>query len=57
MTSKNYRDLFRLPFLALFAVAIMVGMTGCETFEGAGQDIENAGEAVSDTADDVQDDL
>ncbi|NND61486.1 MAG: entericidin A/B family lipoprotein [Gammaproteobacteria bacterium] len=26
-------------------------MTGCETIEGAGQDIQNAGEVVEDAAD------
>ncbi|PWE33626.1 entericidin EcnA/B family protein [Maritimibacter sp. 55A14] len=38
-----------LPFAALIALA------ACNTVEGAGRDIESAGEAVTDTAQDAQD--
>ena len=35
-------------FFALLLCGL--GMAGCNTVEGAGQDIENAGESVQDTA-------
>lgn len=34
-----------------------LSLTGCNTVKGAGQDIEAAGDAVSDTADETQDSL
>ena len=40
-----------LPFLALFAV------TACETVEGAGRDLQTAGEAVTTESQDVQNDM
>jgi len=42
-----------LKFLLLAAslVAVFSIPAGCETMEGAGQDVENAGEAVEDAAD------
>jgi predicted small secreted protein len=36
--------------IALFAAALLVaGMTACNTVEGAGEDIESAGEAIQDS--------
>lgn len=40
-----------LPFLALFAV------TACETVEGAGRDLQTAGEVVTTESQDVQNDM
>lgn len=40
--------IFTLMFLSLAAVSLT--LTGCETLDGAGRDIENAGEAVQDAA-------
>lgn len=37
--------------LALFSLLALVA---CETIEGAGRDIENAGEVITDEAQDVQ---
>lgn len=37
-----------LPLLALIA------LTACETIEGAGQDIESAGEAIAEESREVQ---
>jgi len=38
--------------IALCAAAVLVLMgTGCRTAEGAGEDIESAGEAIQDTVD------
>lgn len=40
-------------FLRALLVTISIfGLSACETMEGAGQDIENAGEAIEDEADD-----
>ena len=41
----------KLSFLALVA-ALLLG--GCNTFEGAGKDIERGGEKLQDTAKDVK---
>lgn len=35
-----------LPILGLMVLGL--GLTGCETIEGAGKDIEKAGESVQD---------
>lgn len=35
-------------FILLFA--IVTGVTACETIEGAGRDIEDAGQAISEAA-------
>lgn len=40
--------------LLISAAAISLGLAGCQTLEGAGEDIENAGEALSDAADDPE---
>ena len=40
-----------LRFLMLISLAIIgLGLSACETMEGAGRDIENAGESVQDAA-------
>ena len=41
----------RMSRLSLIALA---AVTACETVKGAGQDIENAGEAVSEAAEDAE---
>lgn len=37
--------------VGLFVFAGCLAFAGCNTVEGAGQDVENAGEAVQDAAD------
>lgn len=37
-----------------FALLFGLGLAACNTVEGAGQDIENTGEAVQDTANDAR---
>jgi len=37
----------RISLLSLLALAFV---TACETIQGAGEDIENAGESISETA-------
>lgn len=32
------------------ALALVVGLAGCNTMEGLGQDLENTGEAIEDEA-------
>lgn len=39
--------------LFIFGLALLA-LTACETAKGAGRDIQKAGGAISDTADDVQ---
>ncbi len=41
----------------IMALMTVFTLAACETVEGAGQDISNAGDAVSDSAQDVQSDL
>lgn len=38
-------------FLTLFLVTGSFAIAGCNTIEGAGRDIQSAGEAVEDAAD------
>ena len=38
----------------LIGALVCVGMAGCNTFRGAGKDIQQGGQAVEDAADDVQ---
>lgn len=40
-----------LTMVAVASLAVMsFGLAGCETMEGAGEDIENAGQSVQDAA-------
>jgi entericidin B len=41
-------------FIALTMLLAIGFLVGCNTIHGAGKDIERGGEAVSDTAKDVQ---
>ena len=43
--------------MLLLAGALGVGLGGCNTMEGLGEDVEAAGETVSGTADDVEDEM
>lgn len=38
-------------FWALLLVAIALASTGCNTMEGAGEDVQRAGEEIEDSAD------
>ncbi|MAZ02022.1 MAG: hypothetical protein CMN56_02680 [Sneathiella sp.] len=42
---------FRYLVLALFTMSAL-SLTACETMEGAGEDIEKAGKAIQEEADD-----
>jgi predicted small secreted protein len=41
-------------FRTLALVALVLALASCNTMRGLGQDMSAAGDAVSDTADDVQ---
>ena len=40
--------------LTLIALLLAMGTTACNTVEGAGQDIQAAGNAIEDAADDAK---
>lgn len=40
--------------IAILAAMIVTTLTGCNTIEGAGKDLERGGEKVQDTAKDVK---
>ena len=40
--------------LAAMALMSLIGLSACETVEGAGRDISSAGQAVTDTAQQAQ---
>ena len=40
------------PFLLLTVLLMLLGLTGCETMEGLGKDIQSLGEAIEDSATD-----
>jgi predicted small secreted protein len=42
--------------IAIF-LAALVGLTACETVGGLGRDVRSAGEAVEETAEEVQEDM
>lgn len=44
------KKIFVLLLTALFLAATIVTLTGCNTMEGAGKDIEKGGKAVKDEA-------
>ena len=44
-------------FGIIAAMSIALAVSACNTMEGAGEDISAAGGAMSDTAEDVEDDM
>jgi predicted small secreted protein len=40
--------------LTIAAIALALGFSGCNTVEGAGQDIKSTGKAIERTADDAK---
>jgi entericidin B len=41
----------------LLALAALAALAGCNAMQGLGQDVSAGGDAISDTADDVEDDM
>ena len=50
MIKKTFTSLFTILFLA----GTMATITGCNTVEGAGKDIERGGEKIKDKASEVK---
>jgi len=49
--TKGKAMLNKTKILTVMCLAVLgLGMTACETVEGAGEDIEHAGDAVQDAA-------
>lgn len=42
---------------ATLSVLVLAGLAACNTVEGAGQDVQGGGEAISDTARETERDL
>jgi predicted small secreted protein len=43
--------------LGVVLLGLMLTLGACNTISGAGEDVEAAGDAMSDTADDVEEDM
>lgn len=54
-TLKSKTTRFSVVIAALSFAALPLLMSGCNTTEGVGKDIEAAGDAISDTARDAND--
>lgn len=50
-------ELKKTPLMIAAALVMALGISACNTVKGAGEDIESAGDAISDTANDVQNDM
>lgn len=48
---------FRLVFAGALILATALGLAGCNTISGAGQDVANTGHAISRSADAVENHL
>jgi predicted small secreted protein len=51
----NYDKLPRILSFALLSAVLAASLTGCNTVEGAGKDIEEAGEEIQEEAADHKD--
>jgi predicted small secreted protein len=51
------QDALRVLTALLFLSAMILALPACNTVEGAGEDIQATGDAISDTADDAEDEL
>lgn len=45
------------PFALLLFAALLLGLGGCNTIEGMGEDVGAAGDAMSDSAEDVEEEM
>lgn len=57
--SRTWTDRIELGWLSGLAALLFMAfvLSGCNTIGGMGEDVEAAGGAMSDTAEDVQDDM
>lgn len=51
------QDALRVLTALFFLSAMILALPACNTVEGAGEDIQATGDAISDTADDAEDEL
>jgi len=51
---RAYLKFLSVPMFTLMMLVGSSALVGCNTTEGAGKDLESAGEAISDTARDVK---
>jgi predicted small secreted protein len=51
------QDGLRVLTALFFLSAMILALPACNTVEGAGEDIEATGDAISDTADDTKDEM
>lgn len=47
----------RLLIAAMLAAALGISVSACDTMEGLGEDTEDAGEALQDESQDVEEDM
>ncbi|QPG06781.1 entericidin A/B family lipoprotein [Salinimonas marina] len=53
MKSLQNTKMLNARYFVVLAAFLSSLLTGCATMEGAGEDIESAGEEISETADDA----
>ena len=51
------QDALRVLTALFYLSAMILALPACNTVEGAGEDIQATGDAISDTADDAEDEL
>lgn len=51
------QDALRVLTALFFLSAMILALPACNTVEGAGEDIQATGDAISDTADDAEDEM
>lgn len=56
-TSETARSLLALLAVAAFGLAGASALTACNTVEGAGEDVQGAGEGISDVAEETQQEI
>lgn len=49
--NKEMNPMKKLILVAAFALTAAISFTGCQTAEGFGEDMENAGESIQDSVD------
>lgn len=54
MERNTHNRNFTIVALAGIAAAAMIVLSGCNTTEGVGKDLESAGDAIADTARDAK---
>lgn len=55
MNTRLIRSVLLCACFTMFAAGFCLSLAGCNTIEGAGEDVEAAGEGISDASRDVRD--